>query len=55
MCSSDLDADQRSRISNTPGLAAASGNARGTVWQLADPTVVSEIQHRATAEGSEES
>ncbi len=32
------DADEQSRISNTPGLSAASGNARGTVWQLSDPT-----------------
>ncbi len=32
------DADARSRISNTPGLATASGNAISTVWQLAEPT-----------------
>lgn len=31
-------AEAQSRIANTPGLAAASGNNLGTVWQLAEPT-----------------
>ena len=31
-------ADAQSRISNTPGLAAASGNNLSTVWQLSEPT-----------------
>jgi GT2 family glycosyltransferase len=30
--------DEQSRIDNTPGLGTASGNERGTVWQIA-PTV----------------
>ncbi|GAB3914415.1 integral membrane regulatory protein [Microlunatus endophyticus] len=30
--------DVRSRITNTPGLAPASGSASGAVWQLSQPT-----------------
>lgn len=30
--------DIRSRITNTPGLAAASGSSTGAVWQLSQPT-----------------
>lgn len=32
------DDDIRSRITNTPGLAAASGSSTGSVWQLSQPT-----------------
>ncbi len=35
---SGADADLRTRITNTPGLAAASGNDTGLVWQLSQPT-----------------
>ncbi|HET9871577.1 MAG TPA: glycosyltransferase [Propionibacteriaceae bacterium] len=31
---SGADDEEAARIDNTPGLGAASGNARGTVWQL---------------------
>lgn len=32
------DDDVRTRITNTPGLATASGSAAGDVWQLSQPT-----------------
>lgn len=33
-----VDDDVRTRITNTPGLAPASGSESGTVWQLVQPT-----------------
>jgi hypothetical protein len=33
-----VDDDVRNRITNTPGLAPASGSESGTVWQLVQPT-----------------
>ena len=35
---SGADDDVRNRISNTPGLAGASGNSTASVWQLSRPT-----------------
>ncbi|HEY9290326.1 MAG TPA: glycosyltransferase family 2 protein, partial [Microlunatus sp.] len=35
---SGADDDVRNRITNTPGLATASGNSSASVWQLSQPT-----------------
>ena len=40
--------EQQSRIDNTPGLGAASGNLEATVWQL-QPPVTRETERRAGA------